>query len=116
MMAKRAVFQFLLVFLLLAGQQGALVHSVWHLNDHLASHGLQDQAGAAHDPQNGGQSSQSELCNLHSAFGNLLASDCGGQPAAVTATASHSLATYTAAWRVAQPAATPPSRAPPVLL
>jgi hypothetical protein len=115
-MVKRAVLQFLLVFLLLAGQQGALVHSVWHLNNHPVSHGLQDPAGAAHDQRDGGKSSQSRLCDLHSALGNLLAGDCSGLPAAFAAAASHSFATHAAAWRVAQPAPTPLSRAPPVLL
>ena len=115
-MAKRAVLQFLLVFLLLAGQQGALVHSVWHLNDYLASHGLQDQAGAAHDQQGDDSSSQSRLCDLHSALGNLLGGNCGGQITIAATDIPNSLATHVAVWRAAQPATTPPSRAPPVLL
>jgi len=113
---KRAFLQFACIFLLLAAQQSALVHSVWHLNDHLVPHELQDQAGTAHDYQNDGQSSQSRLCDLHSALGNLLAGDCVGQPAVAATEIPYSLATHAAAWRVAQPAATPPSRAPPVLL
>ena len=115
-MTQRAALSFLFVLLLLAGQQGALVHSVWHLKNHPASHGQQDRAGAPQDQQNDGQSPQSRLCNLHSALGNLLAGDCGEQAAAVASIATHGFAVHTATWRVAQPTATPPSRAPPVLL
>ena len=115
-MAKRAVLQFLLVFLLLAGQQGALVHSVWHLNNHPVSHGLQDSAGASHDQRDGGKSSQSRLCDLHSALGNLLAGNCSALPVAFVVATSHLLATHAATWRVAQLAPNPLSRAPPVLL
>ena len=115
-MAKRAVLQFLLAFLLLVSQQGALVHSVWHLNDYLASHGLQSQAGASHDQQSSDPSSQSRLCDLHSALGNLLGGNCGGQIIIAAADIPNSLAPHVAVWRVAQPATTPPSRAPPVLL
>jgi hypothetical protein len=115
-MAKRAALQFLLVFLLLAGQQGALVHSVWHLNDHLASHGLQDQADAAHDQHGDDPYSQTRLCDLHSALGNLLGGNCGGQPTVSATDIPYWLATQVAVWRAAQPATTPPSRAPPVLL
>lgn len=115
-MAKRAVFQFLFVLLLLAGQQIALVHSVWHLGNHAPVQKLKDQARAGQDHQGDRQSSQSRLCDLHSALGNLLAGDCGSLPALAADTASHSVASHAAAWRVAQPATTPPSRAPPVLL
>ena len=115
-MAKRAVFQFLLVFLLLAGQQGALVHSVWHLNDHLASHGLQDRAGTANEHPEDGPSPQSRLCDLHSIFGTLLGGNCGGQITVAAIEIPYSLATHSAVWRAAQPATTPPSRAPPVFL
>jgi hypothetical protein len=115
-MAKRAVLQFLFAFLLLAGQQVALVHSVWHIGKHSSAHRLDGQARSAQDHQGDGKSSQSRLCDLHSALGTLLAGDCGGLPVAIADTTSHHVATYAAAWRVAQLATTPPSRAPPVLL
>jgi hypothetical protein len=115
-MAKRAVLQFLLVLLLLTGQQGALVHSVWHLNDHLAAHDHHDHAGAAHDHQDDENSSQSRLCDLHAALGTLLGGDCGGQSTVAVPDIPNGLATQAAVWRAAQPALTPPSRAPPVLL
>jgi hypothetical protein len=115
-MTKRTVFQSLFVLLLLAGQQIALVHSVWHLGNHAPAQKRYDSARAAQGQQNDGQSQQSRLCDLHSALGNLLAGDCGSLPAIAADTASHSLASHAAVWRVAQPAATPPSRAPPVLL
>ncbi len=115
-MTKRALFQFLFVFLLLAGQQSALVHSVWHISNHAPARGQGDQARAAQDRQDDGQSSQSRLCKLHAALGNLITGDCSGPSAAAIATVSHWVAPHTAAWRVAQPTATPPSRAPPVLL
>jgi hypothetical protein len=115
-MTKRALFQFLFVLLLLAGQQIALVHSVWHLGNHAPVQKLKNPQRAGQDHQGDRQSSQSRLCDLHSALGNVLAGDCGSMPAMVAVTALHSLTTHAAAWRIAQPASTPPSRAPPVLL
>jgi len=115
-MTKRSVFQLLVVLLLLGGQQIALVHSIWHLGNHAPAQKRQDSARATQSQQNDGQSPQSRLCDLHSALGNLLAGDCGTLPAIVADAASHRLASYAAAWRAAQPTATPPSRAPPVLL
>jgi hypothetical protein len=114
-MAKRAVLQILFAFLLLAGQQAALVHSVWHLGNHGPVKSLDDLAGTQ-DHHGEGKSSQSRLCGLHSTLGTLLGGDCGSLPAAVAITESQDPAIYAAAWRVAQPATTPPSRAPPVLL
>ena len=113
---KRTVFPFLFVLLLLAGQQIALVHSVWHLGNHAPAQKLHESARAAQDHRSDGQSSQSRLCDLHSALGNVLSGDCGNLPVLAADTTSHGLASYSAAWRVAQPATTPPSRAPPVFL
>ena len=114
-MVKRAVFQILFAFLLLAGQQVALVHSVWHLGKHGPAQRLDSLAGVQ-DHTTHGKSSQSRLCDLHSALGTLLSGDCGNQPAAVAITTSQDPAAYAVAWRAADPATTPPSRAPPVLL
>jgi hypothetical protein len=102
--------------LLLCAQQGALTHAVWHLRDQLPAHGHQDRAGAAGHHKDGESSSQSQLCKLHAALGTLLASDCGGQTAATTVEFTEWFASSDAVWRIAQPAVTPPSRAPPVLL
>ena len=115
-MTKRVVLPFLFVLLLLAGQQNALVHSVWHIGNHAPAQKQHDSARAAQGQQNDGQSPQSRLCDLHAALGNLLAGDCGSLPAIAANTASHNLASYAAVWRAAQPTTTPPSRAPPVLL
>jgi hypothetical protein len=82
MMMKRVFAKLLLVLLLLAGQQSALVHSVWHIQDRLPAQEQHDHAGAAQE--NGDEhSSQSGLCDLHGVLGALLAGDCGGQPAVV---------------------------------
>jgi hypothetical protein len=115
-MAKPAFLHFVCALLLLVAQHGALTHSVWHLHDHLPAHQQQDIADAAQHQQDGGHSSQSRLCDLHFALGTLLAGDCSGQPVPATTVLSNWLATSGAAGRVAQPATTPPSRAPPVLL
>ena len=114
-MAKRVVFQLLFVFLLLAGQQVALVHSVWHLGKHGPIQRLDGPAGAQ-DHTTDGKSPQSRLCDLHSALGTLLAGDCSSLPAAVAITTSQHLAAYAVSGRFTEPATTPPSRGPPVLL
>ena len=114
-MAKRIALHFLCAFLLLFAQQGALTHQVWHLHDYLPAHEHNDHAGAAHDNDKS-PSSQAELCIFHAALGSLFAGGCTGQPAIAAAGLSDWLATSPAAWRVAQSTATPPSRAPPVLL
>jgi hypothetical protein len=114
-MAKRVVFQLLFAFLLLAGQQVALVHSVWHLGKHGPVQRIDSPAAAQHHTTDG-RSSQSRLCDLHSALGTLLAGDCGSLPAIVAIITSQDLAAYAVAWRAVEPATTPPSRAPPVLL
>ena len=115
-MAKRAVLQFLCVLLLLFAQQGALIHSAWHLHDYLPAHEHHDRAGAAHDDGDEIPSSQAELCIFHAAFGSLFAGGCTAQPTIAAAGFFHWLATLPAVWRIAQPTLTPPSRAPPVLL
>lgn len=111
---RRILLQGLLVFLLLAGQQSALVHSVWHLHDHLPAHEQHDAAPAAHEHDDE-HSSQSRLCDLHAALGTLLAGDCGGQSAVAATEVPNGLAIHAATRRIAQPVLTPPSRAPPAL-
>ena len=117
-MARRAFLNFTCAVLLLVAQYGALTHAVWHLHDYFPAHQKQGLAGTGAAQQQGdsGQPSQSRLCDLHFALGALLAGDCGGKTAAVPADVLHWLATPATAWRVAQSTATPPSRAPPVLL
>lgn len=114
-MAKRALLHFACALLLLVAQHGALTHSVWHLRDHLPAHEQHDHAGAAQHHEDDEHSSQSRLCDLHFALGTLLAGDCGGQHALATPALAHGLTATVVAWRFAQPAATPPSRAPPAL-
>ena len=116
MLAQRGVLRFLCVLLLLVAQQGALTHAVWHHRDHLPAHGQQNRAGASGHHGDDQSSSQSQLCGLHAALGMLLAGDCGGETAATTADFSQWFVLSDAVWRIAQPAVTPPSRAPPVLL
>jgi len=113
---KRAFLHFACAFLLLSAQLSALSHSVWHLRDHLPAHEHQDRAGTAGYPGGDEPSSQSQLCDVHAALGTLLAGDCGGQTAATIAGFSQWFVPSNAVWRIAQPAVTPPSRAPPVLL
>lgn len=115
LMAKRVVLQLLFALLLLAGQQVALLHSVWHLGKHAPVQRLDNLAGAQNHPAEG-KSTQSRLCDLHSTLGTLLAGDCGSLPVSAAITASQELSAYAAAWRATEPATTPPSRAPPVLL
>jgi hypothetical protein len=114
-MAKRAVLQVRFAFLLLAGQQVALVHSVWHLGKHGPVQRLDSPAGAQ-DHTTDGKSSQSRLCDLHSTLSTLLGGDCNSLPVAVAISTSQDLAAYAVAWRAAESAPTPPSRAPPVFL
>lgn len=116
-MAKRTVPHFLCALLLLVAQQGALTHQVWHLHDYLPAHEHHDGAGAAPGHSDDETpSSQAELCIFHVALGSLFAGGCTKQPAIAPAGLSDWLASSAATWRVAQPAVTPPSRAPPVLL
>jgi hypothetical protein len=114
---KRAFLHFACAFLLLSAQLSALTHSVWHLHDYLPAHEQQDQAIAANDHgDDETPSSQAELCVFHAAFGSLFAGACAGQSVLAPTGLSDSLASSPAAWRFAQSAVTPPSRAPPVLL
>lgn len=116
-MTKRAASLFLWICLLLAGQQIALVHSVWHLRDYLPAHGQHGYSVAAQSHQDDGRPSESRLCVFHCAMGSLLAGDCSVPPVVPTTIAdSHWPATLGAVGRYAQAATTPPSRAPPVLL
>jgi hypothetical protein len=115
---KRALLHFACAFLLLSAQLSALTHSVWHLRDFLPEHEHHEHHGPI-APGHGGDeapSSQAELCIFHAALGSLFAGGCAGNPVVETAGPSGWLASSPAVWRVAQRTATPPSRAPPVLL
>jgi hypothetical protein len=113
--SQRSFLHLACALLLLLAQHGALTHSVWHLSRHApAEHANAD--GKRYAPERNDGSPQSRLCDLHWAMGSLLAGDCAGQSVSDTLPLSHWLAASTAAWRVAQPVVTPPSRAPPVLL
>jgi hypothetical protein len=103
--------------LLRTAQLTALTHSVWHLHDYFPAHAHHDRAGAAHDHgDDEAPSSQAELCVFHAALGSLFAGGCAAQPAVAPAGFPDWFASYPAAWRIAQAALIPPSRAPPVLL
>jgi len=113
---KRALLHAVCAVLLLCAQQGALIHSAWHLHDYLPAHEHHDHAGSAHNDGNELPSSQAELCVFHAAFGSLFAGGCTAQPTIAAAVFFQWLATPPAVWHIAQPTLTPPSRAPPVLL
>lgn len=113
---KRALWQFAWIFLLLAAQQGALTHSVWHLNDHLPAHQQHQSAVDANDHEGGGQSSESRLCDLHFALGALFAGGCASQSAVIVADLAHGFAASSGASYVARTPVSFRSRAPPVLL
>jgi hypothetical protein len=114
---KRAVLHFFFAFLLLSAQLSALAHSVWHLHDYLPAHGKQDRGGVVREQGGDGlPSPQAELCVFHAALGSLFAGGCAKQPALAPADVFGWVASSPAVWRVARPATTPPSRAPPVLL
>jgi hypothetical protein len=116
-MVRRPLLQLACILLLLSAQHTALTHRVWHLHDYLPAHAEQERAGTAHDHgDDEAPSSQAELCIFHAALGSLFAGGCAGKPVVETAGSSCWLAVLPAIWRVAQPTATPPSRAPPVLL
>ena len=113
---KRSWLNLAFAALLLVAQHGALTHSVWHLGRNLPVQAHVEPDGGRHVPAQDDRSPQSRLCDLHFAMGSTLGGHCAAQATPVMATVSPWLATPDAAWRVAQPLRTPPSRAPPVLL
>ena len=113
---KRALLHAVCAVLLLCAQQGALIHSAWHLHDYLPAHEHHDHAGAAHDDGDEIPPFQAELCVFHAAFSNLFAGGCAAQLTIAAAGYFHWLAIPPAVWHIAQRTLTPPSRAPPVLL
>jgi hypothetical protein len=116
-MLRRPLLQLACIFSLLAAQQTALTHSVWHLRDYLPAHAHHDHSGAAHEHDDDeSPSSQAELCIFHAALGSVFAGGCATKPVLETAAVPGWLAISPAVWRVAQAVALPPSRAPPVLL
>jgi len=112
---RRALLHFACAALLLIAQHGALTHSVWHLSKHAPAE-ANEAHGSTDSPAQHNRSSQSRLCDLHFAMGSLLTGDCGTYHTADAAPVLHWVAASDAAWRIAQPLLTPPSRAPPVLL
>jgi hypothetical protein len=116
-MSKRCLLQLACICLLLAAQQAALTHSIWHLRDFLPAHEHQEQAGTAHDHDDDETpSSQAELCAFHAALGTLFAGAWAAQVVIAPTGHSDSFFSSPSVWRFAQSAVTPPSRAPPVLL
>jgi hypothetical protein len=113
---RRPLLHFACALLLLVAQHAALTHSVWHLHDHLPTHGQHEAAGTANPDEGDERPFQSGLCDLHLALGSLLAGDCVGTPAAVAVDSPHALAPAPAVGYAARPTPTPRSRAPPVLL
>jgi hypothetical protein len=112
---KRAFLQLICIFALLVAQQAALTHWIWHLGDVRHAHEQQGDASAAPHSHDRGESPQSTLCEQHGALAALLSGNCLAQPPVWSTGGAHWLVAATAAWRVAQRTATPPSRAPPVL-
>lgn len=114
---RRAFLHFACAFLLLSAQVTALTHSVWHLHDRLPAQEHQPGAGVVDGQGNDGQPSpQAELCLFHAALGSLFAGGCAAQLTLAAAGPSDRPSTSIADWGVAQSAATPPARAPPVLI
>ena len=115
-MSQRYLLNFACAVLLLVAQQAALTHAVWHLGKDVPAQVQEDSGSGSHLPGDSERSLQSRFCDLHFAMGSLLSGDCAGQGLSDSLPLGHSLATSTAAWRVAQPLLIPPSRGPPVLL
>jgi hypothetical protein len=116
MTATRAALRFLCILLLLAAQQGALTHAVWHLKDYLPAQGHHDLVATKHQHEDTGQSSEPRLCGLHAVLGSLLAGDCAGQPVVALPDLSYEFVASPDTGRAARFTATSLSRAPPVLL
>jgi len=71
----RALLQLVCICLLMASQQGALTHRVWHLQDVLHEHAAAHDREHEHDDD--GDAPQSALCEFHYAAGTVLgALDC----------------------------------------
>lgn len=119
-MTRRAFLPYLCVFLLLAAQQGAIVHAVWHsLDSHLAlsdvNHAFHDSEGT-HQRDTQSQSGQASLCPFDMAFSQVL----GGThavcaPLAFVPAVVERIHELTAPLLYAE-AISPKSRGPPILL
>jgi len=115
-MSRRAFIACLFAFLLLAAQQGALLHAVWHAHDgrHAHQHDSHEHDGHAHGDQ--APSGHASLCMFDLAFGQVLggAHDSGLALTHVPVTVER-LHDITAPRLLAE-ALTPKSRGPPALL
>ena len=108
MFFKRALFQLMLAALLLAAQQVALTHEVWHLKDRLP-----DQSQQRADGQ---QTTQSDWCPFHASFADVLGGlGSNAAPLAVNTDAS-TLCSYPLPASFSGDLIVPASRGPPSFL
>jgi hypothetical protein len=107
-MILRRLARLLLAAALLAAQQSALAHQIWHFAAAPAQHAAD---GAPQDTDAGGK----PLCDLHAALGSVLGA-VGSAIATPEFTPPQSQAVTAAALSPAHAAAVPPSsRSPPSL-
>jgi len=99
----------LIAVALLAAQQAALGHQIWHLHMGTA-HGVADPAAAG---DRGAPAPQERLCDLHASLGAVLgALDCSGSAEGI-ATAPASAFRSADSRSAGTPAPPPASRGPP---
>ena len=96
------------ILLLLAAQQGALTHQVWHLRDHLSV--------KLQQPDEGKRATHSALCDYHASLAEVLgALGSAAPPLRLAANdAEHRIGLAVSGFPATQ--VTPAARGPPVLL
>jgi len=108
MSVKRGLLQLLLAALLLAAQQGALVHETQHLSDPLPAQ--------AQEQGQGGKAAHSGLCKFHVSYAEVLgAVDCARPPLQLAANRAEPGA-HGFLHAFPSELVVPASRGPPVLL
>ena len=110
-------FHYLCMLLLLAAQQGALVHATWHAGG--AAHDVQVRQGHAHDYTGSDHElplGQGKLCAFDFAFGQVLGGVQGSCAPSVTAELPVAVAGYIGNPRLDAEAVHALARGPPVLL
>lgn len=115
-MTRRALFHCLIALLLLAAQQGALLHAVWHAHDGQQAHQHDAHAHDDHAHDHEAPSGHASLCVFDMAFGQVLGGThgCGLALAHVPVTVErlHDITSP----RLLAEALSPKSRGPPALL
>ena len=119
-MTRRTPLLYFCIFLLLAAQQGAFMHAVWHAHEGLRLHSsVGDESydsEDAHQGENKSRSNQASLCVFDIAFGQVLGGAHGVcAPLALVPTVDESIDDVTVPRPHAE-ALSPKSRGPPVLL